>query len=210
MNINQNLIDGLGLWSELISINNDYKDKPAIFIDRDGTLIEDTGYLYDPIKVKLIKFASFFIKKCNSENIPIIVVSNQSGIGRGYYTWKDFYEVEKSIRKKLRNENAYLDMVCACAFHERGLTEYKNDKKLWRKPNPGMLLKAEEVLKIDLSKSWIIGDKLSDIDAGYNAGLCGGIYLSSKKNNINNYKNFIFEQKPNLNEINWLFSKLKT
>jgi len=204
MNINENLIDGLGLWSELIN-NNDYNGKPALFLDRDGTIIEDCGYLSDPKKVKLIEPTFLFIKECNLKNIPVIVVSNQSGIGRGYYSWNDFFEVEKCIREKLKKENAFIDMVCACAFHEKGLFDYKHDKNLWRKPNPGMFFEAREVLKINLSKSWIIGDQLTDIDAGYNAGLIGGIYLSSKKSKIKNYKNFIFKHKLNLIKLDWLF-----
>ena len=77
MNINKNLIDGLGLWSELIN-NNGYIGKPALFLDRDGTIIEGCGYINDPKKVKLIESTSLFIKKCNLKNIPVIVVSNQS------------------------------------------------------------------------------------------------------------------------------------
>ena len=99
MNIKSKLIDGIGLWSEVLTKNN-YNGKPALFIDRDGTFIEDKGYLSNPKNIQLIELSCSFIKKCNDNLIPVIVVTNQSGIGRGYYSWKEFYEVEITIRKK--------------------------------------------------------------------------------------------------------------
>ena len=208
MNMQENLIDGVGLWSEVLS-NNNYSGKSAIFLDRDGTIIEDKGYLSNTKHIELIKFSGLFIKKCNENFIPVIIVTNQSGIGRGYYKWEDFYNVEIEVRKKLRCDNIFLDMVCACAYHSDGLDVYKKDEKLWRKPNAGMILEAKNKLNIDLSSSWIIGDKITDIEAGFNAGLEGGIFLNSSEVNLKTYKNYKLKQKENLSELDWLIDKLK-
>ena len=209
MNIKSKLIDGIGLWSEVLTKNN-YNGKPALFIDRDGTFIEDKGYLSNPKNIQLIELSCSFIKKCNDNLIPVIVVTNQSGIGRGYYSWKEFYEVEITIRKKLKQYNSYLDMVCACAYHSEGLTKYQKDNNLWRKPNTGMIKEAEKKLNIDLSQSWIVGDKLTDMDAGYNANLKGGIYLNIKNIDYKNYTKFNIVQQSDLSQLDWLIDELKS
>ena len=94
-------------------------------------------------------------------------------------------------------------------IYSDGLDVYKKDEKLWRKPNAGMILEAKNKLNIDLSSSWIIGDKIIYIEAGFNAGLEGGIFLNSSGVNLKTYKNFKLKQKENLSELDWLIDKLK-
>ena len=202
------LIDGIGLWSEVLSKNDNIDGKPALFLDRDGTIVKEQEYLHEPKNVKLNKNISYLINACNIMNIPVIEITNQSGIGRGYYSWNDFIKTEQQIRKFLLLENAKVDMLCACAFHSDALGKYKVDNHSWRKPNIGMLLQAKNSLNINLNDSWIIGDRISDIRAGENAGIKGGIYLNAKNNKHVSKSNFILKYKDNLDDLNWLIDDL--
>ena len=202
------LIDGIGLWSEVLSKNDNIDGKPALFLDRDGTIVKEQEYLHEPKNVKLNKNISFLINACNIMNIPVIEITNQSGIGRGYYSWNDFIKTEQQIRKFLLLENAKVDMLCACAFHSDALGKYKVDNHSWRKPNIGMLLQAKNSLNINLNDSWIIGDRISDIRAGENAGIKGGVYLNAKNNKHVSKSNFILKYKDNLDDLNWLIDDL--
>jgi|TARA_B110000483_G_scaffold23980_1_gene28189 D-glycero-D-manno-heptose 1,7-bisphosphate phosphatase len=202
------LIDGIGLWSEVLSKNDNIDGKPALFLDRDGTIVKEQEYLHEPKNVKLNKNISYLINACNIMNIPVIEITNQSGIGRGYYSWNDFIKTEQQIRKFLLLENAKVDMLCACAFHSDALGKYKVDNHSWRKPNIGMLLQAKNSLNINLNDSWIIGDRISDIRAGENAGIKGGVYLNAKNNKHVSKSNFILKYKDNLDDLNWLIDDL--
>ena len=202
------LIDGIGLWSEVLSKNDNIDGKPALFLDRDGTIVNEQEYLHEPKNVKLNKKISYLINACNIMNIPVIEITNQSGIGRGYYSWNDFIKTEQQIRKFLLLENAKVDMLCACAFHSDALGKYKVDNHSWRKPNAGMLLQAKNSLNINLNDSWIIGDRISDIRAGENAGIKGGVYLNAKNNKHVSKSNFILKYKDNLDDLNWLIDDL--
>jgi D-glycero-D-manno-heptose 1,7-bisphosphate phosphatase len=204
----EHLIDGIGLWSEVLSKNDNIDVKPALFLDRDGTIVKEQEYLHEPKNVKLNKNISYLINACNIMNIPVIEITNQSGIGRGYYSWNDFIKTEQQIRKFLLLENAKVDMLCACAFHSDALGKYKVDNHSWRKPNIGMLLQAKNSLNINLNDSWIIGDRISDIRAGENAGIKGGVYLNAKNNKHVSKSNFILKYKDNLDDLNWLIDDL--
>ena len=204
----EHLIDGIGLWSEVLSKNDNIDGKPALFLDRDGTIVKEQEYLHEPKNVKLNKNISHLINACNIMNIPVIEITNQSGIGRGYYSWNDFIKTEQQIRKFLLLENAKVDMLCACAFHSDALGKYKVDNHSWRKPNIGMLLQAKNSLNINLNDSWIIGDRISDIRAGENAGIKGGVYLNAKNNKHVSKSNFILKYKDNLDDLNWLIEDL--
>ena len=100
-------------------------------------------------------------------------------------------------------------MLCACAFHSDALGKYKVDDHSWRKPNAGMLLQAKNRLNINLNNSWIIGDRISDIIAGENAGIKGGVYLNAKNNKHVSKSNFILKHKDNLEGLNWLIDDLR-
>jgi D-glycero-D-manno-heptose 1,7-bisphosphate phosphatase len=144
--------------------------KAAVFIDRDGTLNEEVGYLHQPQEVVLIQGGAPAIARLNALGIPVIVVTNQAGIGRGKYGWEDFQAVTEHIALLLQAEQAHLDAVYAAPHHEKGLGEYAHPDHPDRKPNPGMLLRAAKEHSLDLSRSWMIGDKAIDLEAGRNAG----------------------------------------
>ena len=143
---------------------------PAVFIDRDGTLNEEVGYLHRPEDVVLIPGAGAALARLNALGIPVLVVTNQAGIGKGKYQWEDFHAVMQRIGELLAQAGAHMDGVYAAPHHPRGVGEYGHPDHPDRKPNPGMLLRAAEEHGIDLARSWMIGDKELDLAAGRNAG----------------------------------------
>jgi len=204
----EHVIDGIGLWSEVLSLDNHLLGQPALFLDRDGTIVEEEEYLHEPKKVKLRANIVSLIKSCNLINIPVIEITNQSGIGKGYYDWNSFIKTEKQIRKILLSGEAKINMLCACAYHHAAKDKYKVADHSWRKPNPGMLLEAQKIFKIDMSKSWIIGDSFSDIQAGIKAGIKGGIYLNAEDKKFKSSNGFKLKYKNNLEDFSWLINDL--
>ena len=143
---------------------------PAVFIDLDGTLNEEVGYLHRPEDVVLVPGAAQALARLNAQGIPVLVVTNQAGIGKGKYGWDDFRAVMERIRALLAEAGAHMDGVYAAPHHAKGVGVYAHPDHPDRKPNPGMLLRAAEEHGIDLARSWMIGDKELDLGAGRNAG----------------------------------------
>lgn len=144
--------------------------KPAVFLDRDGTLNEEVGYLARAEDLRLLPGAATAVAELNARGIPVVVVTNQSGIGRGYYGWPDFEAVMGRMGELLAEEGARVDAVYAAAHHEQGVGEYAIADHPDRKPNPGMLQRAAEEHGLDLHRSWMVGDKAIDVEAGRRAG----------------------------------------
>jgi D-glycero-D-manno-heptose 1,7-bisphosphate phosphatase len=165
------------VWSQVITDKHSTFGRPALFIDRDGVIVEEVNYLHRPEDVSLIPGAIEVIRRANTLNIPIIIVTNQAGIGRRYYDWKHFVAVQEKILELLNKAEANIDAVFACPHHPDARGPYFHKNHPWRKPNSGMLVVAELLMKITLQESWIIGDRSSDIRAGFNAGCAGGIHL---------------------------------
>jgi D-glycero-D-manno-heptose 1,7-bisphosphate phosphatase len=166
-----------GLWCQI-----DWADcsgRPALFLDRDGVIVADTRYIGRAERVQMIDGAAAAIARCNRLDIPVVVVTNQSGIARGYYDWDGFRAVQATISQALLSAGAHLDAVLACAYHAEGSEALRIADHFWRKPNPGMILAASERMNIDPSRSWIVGDKTHDLAAGLAAGLAGGTLLTS-------------------------------
>lgn len=163
-----------GLWVERIDSRIFPTGTPALFLDRDGTINLDTGYPDDPAEMVLREDIAAAIGAANRAGIPVIIVTNQSGISRGYYGWTDFAAVNGRVLDLLRADNAFVDMVLACAYHEAGEGPLAIADHPMRKPNPGMLLEAAKCLGLDLQRSLIVGDKPADMEAGQRAGLLQG------------------------------------
>jgi D-glycero-D-manno-heptose 1,7-bisphosphate phosphatase len=167
-----------GLWSEIAAGN--FAGRPALFLDRDGVIVEDAHYLGRAKDVQMLAGAGEAIARCNKLGIPVIVVSNQSGIARGLYDWSGFVAVQAAIASALAETGARLDAVYACAHHADGKAPLNVADHPWRKPNPGMIVAAAERMKLDIAHSWIAGDRASDLAAGRAAGLAGGILISPR------------------------------
>jgi D-glycero-D-manno-heptose 1,7-bisphosphate phosphatase len=168
--------EALGIWV-WTAPQSTCEVRPALFLDRDGVIIEDPGYLCRAADMQLIEGASSLIALANRHNVPVVVVTNQAGIGRGYYGWDDFAEVEGALATLLAREGAAVDAVFACPYHPEGITRWAHPAHPARKPGPGMLHAAERLLQLDLRRSWIVGDRLVDLQAGYHAGLRGGLHV---------------------------------
>jgi D-glycero-D-manno-heptose 1,7-bisphosphate phosphatase len=161
-------LDDTGLWCQLLREDLRVGERPALFLDRDGVIVEEVSYLHRSQDVVPIRGAAAAIAAANRGGIPVVVVTNQAGIARGYYGWPEFEEVQETILSKLHANGAVVDAVFACPFHPSHPA---------RKPEPGMLFRAAEMLRLDLCRSWIAGDKSSDLLAGKAAGLRGGVLV---------------------------------
>jgi D-glycero-D-manno-heptose 1,7-bisphosphate phosphatase len=168
--------EALGIWV-WAAPHSASEPQPALFLDRDGVIIEDPGYLCRAAAVRVIEGAAALIAAANRRGIPVVEVTNQAGIGRGYYGWNDFVAVQEALAHLLGREGASLDAVFACPYHRDGISPWDHPAHPARKPRPGMLLAAERLLCLDLGRSWIVGDKLADLQAGYHAGLRGGMHV---------------------------------
>jgi D-glycero-D-manno-heptose 1,7-bisphosphate phosphatase len=149
--------------------------RPAVFLDRDGTIIEQVHYLSEPDKVKLLPDAGSSLRRLKDAGYALVAITNQSAIGRGWITVEQYQAVNDEMNRQLLAEGVTLDGIYYCPEAPTG-----DDRTVVthgdRKPGPGMLLRAAEELGLDLSRSWMIGDMISDALAGINAG-CRGSFL---------------------------------
>jgi histidinol-phosphate phosphatase family protein len=140
--------------------------RPAVFFDRDGTLIQERHYLGDPRGVELLPGAIEAIKRLNGAGVPVVIVTNQSGIGRGYFSEANYHAVQRRLVQLLAAGGAWVDAVYHCPHapdHTPPCT--------CRKPRPGLFERAAEDLVLDLSRSVYVGDRLRDVEPGID---CGG------------------------------------
>jgi D-glycero-D-manno-heptose 1,7-bisphosphate phosphatase len=157
--------------------------KPALFLDRDGVINVDHGYVSRPEDFEPIEGIFDLCREAQRQGYLIIVITNQAGIGRGYYTEADFEALTTWMIGRFEEEGIAIADVYHCPFHpEHGIGPYKADTAC-RKPHPGMLLQAAAEHGIDLAGSVLVGDKPSDIQAGIGAGVGRlFLYLTAGKN----------------------------
>ena len=150
--------------------------KPALFLDRDGVVNVDKGYVHKIDDFEWIEGAPDCIVHFNQLGWWVIVVTNQSGIARGRFTEHDLRVFHRHISEELRGKGAWIDAFYHASFLKGApLAAYDRDSAL-RKPAPGMLLQAMEAFPIDASRSMMIGDKASDVEAGARAGVNGHLF----------------------------------
>lgn len=144
---------------------------PALFLDRDGVINVDHAYVCKKESFEFVDGIFELCRRAKQFGFRICVVTNQAGIGRGYYTEEDFLTLTDWMCDVFTKEGADIDKVYFCPTHpEHGIGEYKVDS-IYRKPGPGMLLQAAQELDIDFAKSILVGDKETDIEAGIAAGV---------------------------------------
>lgn len=168
----------------------------ALFLDRDGVINVEKNYVHKIEDFLFIEGIFELVRFFRKKGFKIIVITNQAGIARGFYTEDDFEKLNSWMLSEFEKRDARIDDVYYCPYHpENGIGEYKKNS-YDRKPNPGMILKAKEKYNLDLSDSWLIGDKASDIQSGLNAGVGINIllntYSSSEKDKIKDQKVQIF------------------
>lgn len=171
---------------------------PAVFFDRDNTLNIDPGYLSDPKLVELFDGVGEGIAKLkNDYGFKIVVISNQSGIARGFFSNVEVDSVNKKVNQiLLEKSNVIIDAFYYCPFHPDFSS---NEESKCRKPSPLMVFQAANEMDLDLSKSYFVGDKPSDIECGINAGI-KTVLINYKKEKILPFK----ENRPNFIIDNFL------
>jgi D-glycero-D-manno-heptose 1,7-bisphosphate phosphatase len=159
----------------------------AIFLDRDGTINQYVGFLRDSSELELLPGAALGIREINKSDYLAIVVTNQPVIARGEVTWEELGQIHNKMETLLGREGAYVDAIYICPHHpQKGFPGEREEYKIscdCRKPKPGLLLQAARDYHIDLSQSWIIGDRQTDLQAGEAAG-CQGIWEGSLQKSV--------------------------
>jgi len=150
--------------------------RPGILLDRDGTIIVDHGYVGSIDRVEFIPGAAEAIARFNQANIPVAVVTNQAGVARGLYGIDDVARVHRYIAERLAERGARIDLFLYCPYHPAGVVEAFARTSEDRKPRPGMARAAQVALGIDLTASWVVGDRPEDIGLAEAIG-ASAIYL---------------------------------
>lgn len=154
--------------ADLIAVN---RNKPALFLDRDGVLNVDRGYVFRPADLEWVPGAIEAVRQANDRGWYVFVVTNQAGVARGYYAENDIATFHSHMQDVLRSHGAHIDDFRYCPHHPDGSVAAYAKICDWRKPGPGMILDLMKIWPIDAANSLLIGDKATDIEAAHTAGL---------------------------------------
>jgi D-glycero-D-manno-heptose 1,7-bisphosphate phosphatase len=161
----------------------------AVFLDRDGTINEEVNFVKSVEELKLIPGASKAINRMNSLGLKTFILSNQSGIARGFFTEEELAVINAKLLELLSVENASIDSIYYCPHHPEGIIKEFAINCNCRKPKIGMVLAAAEKYDVDIKKSFVIGDMLRDLECGKNAGMKSILVLTGKgKETLNSLK----------------------
>ncbi len=141
----------------------------SLFLDRDGVLVEDSGYISNPEELRLVPHITDVLKSFEND-FRLIATTNQSGIARGFFSEADLHEIHNRLIAMLDDADSHLDAIFCCPHHPREGDEYYKIDSDCRKPKPGMILSAAKEFDIDISKSFMIGDSERDAQAGKHTG----------------------------------------
>src|SRR5882724_7271646 len=155
-----------------------HSGRPAVFMDRDGCLIEEVGYLNHPSRVRILPRSAAAVSRLNAAGIPALMATNQAGIARGYFSAETLAEINAEVVRQLEREGARLDGLYVCTHHPTAGSPPYRQLCECRKPKPGLLHRAAGELGLDLSRSVMVGDKSSDVEAGQAAGGAGVLVLT--------------------------------
>ena len=150
--------------------------RPGILLDRDGTIIVDYGYVGSVDRVEFIEGSPEAIAKFNRAGIPVAVLTNQAGVARGLYGIADVGQVHRYIAERLAEQGAHIDLFLYCPYHPEGVVEDFARTSEDRKPRPGMAKAAQAALNLDLTASWVVGDRPEDVGLAAAIG-SSAIYL---------------------------------
>lgn len=153
----------------------------ALFLDRDGIINEDRSYVYRIEDFAFTEGIFEVLRYARSKHYRLVIITNQAGIGRGYYTEADFHHLNSWMLTQLEKESIVIDKVYYCPYHPtHGIGKYRRESDC-RKPAPGMITQAVAELNLDVSQSVLLGDKESDIEAGRRAQVGTNVLLKSPR-----------------------------
>jgi D-glycero-D-manno-heptose 1,7-bisphosphate phosphatase len=149
-----------------------------VFVDRDGCLIEERGYINHPSRVRVLPRTPEAVARLNAAGIAAVMATNQAGVARGYFSNETLLAVNAELVRQLADHGAKLDALYVCTHHPTAGQPPYRDACECRKPKPGLLLRAAAELGLDLSRSVMVGDKPSDVEAGQAAGAATVLVLT--------------------------------
>jgi histidinol-phosphate phosphatase family protein len=165
-------------WGQSAPLASNPRSRAGILLDRDGTIIVDHGYVGSVERVEFIEGSVEAIAKFNQAGVPVAVVTNQAGVARGFYGIEDVAQVHHYIAEHLAEYGAYIDLFLYCPYHPAGVIEAFTCASEDRKPRPGMARAAEAALNLDLTVSWVLGDRPEDIGLAKAVG-AAAVYLGT-------------------------------
>lgn len=170
----------------------------AVFMDRDGTISEEIGYVNHPSRYRVFPYSAEAVKLLNDSGWLAVLVTNQAGVARGYFTEDVIGAVHVVLTDELAHGQARLDAIYYCSHHPTvGEPPYRFDCDC-RKPKPGLIERAARDLEIDLAKSWMVGDRYSDIELARNAGVHAAFVLSGYGRGEWEYQRAAWKHQPDL------------
>lgn len=188
--------------------------RSAVFIDRDGTLTEEVGYVNHPLRLKLLPRSAQAIRRLNQAGIAAVVVTNQAGVARGYFSEEVLASVNAALLGQLKEANAHLDGIYVCPHHPwEGVPPFRADCEC-RKPRPGLLRRAADELGLDLARAAMVGDKPSDLATGRALGLPGVLVLTGYGLGEWEYRRAALQPPPDhvaadlLDAVEWVIPRL--
>ena len=172
--------------------------KGAVFLDRDGTINEEMGYINHPDRFVIFPFVAESIKIFNRLELLVIVVTNQSGVARGYFTESLVKQLHQKLLTEMSGQGAQIDGIYYCPHHpDEGNDQYRRDCQC-RKPKPGMILKAIEEYNLDLKRSFMIGDRYKDIVFAKKLKIKSGLVLTGYGRGEYTYQKNEWSYRPDL------------
>jgi len=187
--------------------------RPAVFIDRDGTLTEEVGYVNHPRRIRLLPRSAEAIRRLNAAGVAAVVATNQAGLARGYFSAEVLRATHDEMQRQLKEEGARLDGVYVCTHHPtEGAPPYRTECDC-RKPKAGMLERAARELGLDLGASTMIGDKASDLDCGRAVGTQAVLVLTGYGLGDWEYRRNLFRVPPDhvatdlLEAVEWVLTR---
>jgi len=185
-------------------------------MDRDGCLIEEVGYLNHPSRVRILPRSAAAVSRLNAAGIPALMATNQAGIARGYFSAETLAEINAEVVRQLEREGARLDGLYVCTHHPTAGSPPYRQLCECRKPKPGLLHRAARELGLDLSRSVMVGDKPSDVEAGQAAGGAGVLVLTGYGRGEWEYLRHAWTVKPDhvaedlLDAVVWSLARLES
>lgn len=172
--------------------------RPAVFIDRDGTISEEVGYVNHPSRFRVFPYSAEAIRILNENGWLAIVITNQAGVARGYFSEDVIIRIHDQLKLDLQNGSAQLDAIYYCAHHPSvGEPPYRVDCDC-RKPKTGLIELAARDFEIDMTASWMAGDRYSDVELARNAGLRSAFLLSGYGRGEWEYQSQSWKHQPDL------------